>query len=379
MNCPATPNTPVTVRTVENRRDLQKFIDLPWSIYQGFARWAPPLKTSVKQLLNRKKHPFWKFSEGQLFMAECNNQVVGRIVALIDTNSNEYHRENMAAWGFFECIDDQNVASALFGAAEQWAAKRNMSAIRGPLNPSTNYEIGTLIKGFDKDPALMMTYNPGYYPQLIHRAGYRKEKDILSYRISAAYTPPQWVADIADRLLQSNNITIDCPKKWDRENVRLMCSIYRDCWADNWGFVPMTEDEEDELAKELLFLIEPELAFFIYHNSDPVGIGLLLPDFNPLLKRFNGKLGISTLIKKYLYISEVRGLRGLLFGVKQQHRQSGLHMVAIQYVYNILQTMGKYEYAELGWTLEENESINNLFQEQGILPDKRYRIYRKSL
>ncbi len=369
----------ISVRPVSGRRDMREFINLPWKIYQDIDLWAPPLKFSVKKILNRKKHPFWKFSEGELFIAEQDNQVVGRIVVLIDTNSNSYHGEKAGSWGFFECINDQHAATALFRCAETWIMDRGMTLIRGPLNPSTNYEIGTLIKGFDKEPALMMSYNPDYYPKLIHRAGFRKEKDILSYKVTKDYTPPEWVRNIAESLTSSNDITIHCPTKWDRENVRLMCSIYRDCWADNWGFVPMTVEEEDELAKELLFLIEPDLAFFIYYRNEPVGIGLLLPDLNPLLKRFNGKLGISALIKKYLYISEVKGLRGLLFGVKQSHRQSGLHMVAIQYVLNILQTMRKYEYAELGWTLEENEGINILFQENDFLPDKRYRIYKKQL
>lgn len=373
-----THSTPITVRPVANRRDMKKFVDFPWEIYRDYPLWIPPLKSSVKQLLNRKKHPFWKFSEGELFLAEKDNRLIGRIVAIIDSNSNNYHNEQVGSWGFFECINDQDVANALFGAVENWMCHRKIKVLRGPLNPSTNYEIGTLIKGYDKTPALMMTYNPDYYPKLIHRAGYRKEKDILSYRVTRDYSPPEWVENIADRLLESNDITIHCPTKWNRENIRLMCSIYRDCWADNWGFVPMTEGEEDELAKELLFLIEPELAFFMYHKDEPVGIGLLVPDFNPLLKRMDGKLGLSALVKKYLYISEVNGLRGLLFGVTKNHRQSGLHMVAIRYVLNILKTVNKYQYAEMGWTLEDNENINNLFQENGLLPDKRYRIYKKN-
>jgi hypothetical protein len=374
-----TDSRPFLVRPVSSRQDMKNFINLPWDIYRDNPLWPPPLKSSVRDLLNRKKHPFWKFAEGELFIAERQNRVIGRIVALIDANSNDYHHEEAGAWGFFECIDDREIAASLFSAAEDWLRERGMKTVRGPLNPSTNYEIGTLIKGYDKEPALMMTYNPEYYPKLIHRAGYRKEKDILSYRVTRAYTPPDWTREIAARLRESNDITVHCPSKWTRENVRLMCAIYRDCWADNWGFVPMTAEEEDEMAKELLFLLEPELAFFIHHREEPVGIGLLLPDFNPLLKRFNGKLGLSTLIKKYLYISEVKGLRGLLFGVRQNHRQSGLHLVAIHHVLDILNSVDKYEYAELGWTLEDNEGINNLFQENGLLPDKRYRIYRKAL
>jgi hypothetical protein len=369
----------LALRPVTGRSDMKKFINLPWSIYKDDPLWIPPIKSSVAKLLDRKRHPFWQFSEGEFFLAERDGKVVGRIAALIDGNNNAYHNEKVGAWGFFECIQDHEAAFGLFSMAEQWVKERGMTAIRGPLNPSTNYEVGLLIEGFSKEAALMMTYNPSYYLELIYGAGYRKEKDLFSYRITKDFEVPKWIFELSERICKNNDITIRCPKKWKRDDVRLMCSIYKECWADNWGFVPTTDQEEDELAKELLFLIEPELAFFVYYSGEPVGIGVLLPDFNPLLKRLNGNLGISALIKKYMYQSEIKGLRGLLFGVKNEYRQLGLPLVSVQHVMNVLQTMDKYEYAEMGWTLEDNEAINRLFGESGIAPDKRYRIYRKEL
>lgn len=369
----------LTIRPVAGRSDMKKFIDLPWSIYKNDPLWIPPVKSSVAKLLDRRKHPFWQFSEGEYFLAERDGLVLGRIVALIDDNNNAYNQEKVAGWGFFECIQDHEVALALFSAAEQWVRERGMSAIRGPLNPSTNYEVGLLIEGFKKEAALMMTYNPAYYLELVYGAGYRKEKDLFSYRITKEYKVPKWITELSEKICSKNDITIRCPKKWKRDDVRLMCNIYKECWADNWGFVPTTEKEEDELANELVALIEPGLAFFIYHFEEPVGIGLLVPDYNPLLKRLNGNLGISALIKKYMYQSEIKGLRGLLFGIKNGYRQLGLPLVSIQHVMNVLQTIDKYEYAEMGWTLEDNEAINRLFAESGFAPDKRYRIYRKEL
>jgi hypothetical protein len=370
-------SSPVVIRPVQCRADMKQFIELPWSIYRDDPCWAPPLKSSLAKLLNIKKHPFWQFAQRELFLAKRDKITVGRIAAIVDTNLNTYHDEKICVWGFFECINDQEVATQLFDAVEAWACKKGMTRLRGPLNPSTNYEIGILIKGFKRDPALMMTYNPSYYPEIIYRAGLRKEKDILSYRLTREFTLPEWVDPIAENILKKNNITIHCPEKWTRENIRLLNNIYKDCWADNWGFVPMTNEEEDEMAKELLFLIEPRLAFFIYCGDEPAGIGLMLPDFNPLLKRFNGSLGLMALVKKYLYMSEVTGLRGLLFGVKQKFRLMGLHLIAMQYAMSVLKTMEQYNYVEMGWTLEDNDAINNLFQESGLAPDKRYRIYTK--
>jgi hypothetical protein len=366
-------------RPVSGKSDMKKFIDLPWFIYKDDPLWVPPIKSSVAKLLDRKKHPFWQFSQGEFFLAEREGKVVGRIVALIDGNNNSYHKEKVGVWGFFECCQDHEAAFGLLSLAEQWVKERGMTAIRGPLNPSTNYEVGLLIEGFSKVAALMMTYNPAYYLELIYGAGYRKEKDLFSYRITSDYNVPEWIFEVSERICKNNDISIRCPKKWKRDDIRLVCNIYKECWADNWGFVPTTEQEEDELAKELLFLIEPELAFFVYYSGEPVGIGVLVPDFNPLLKRLNGNLGISALIKKYMYQSEIKGLRGLLFGVKNEYRQLGLPLVSVQHVVKVLKTKKIYEYAEMGWTLEDNEAINRLFGESGITPDKRYRIYRKEL
>ncbi len=364
---------------ISSRKQMRQFINLPWQIYSDDPIWIPPLKKSISDLLNRKKHPFWQCAHGELFLATRNGEVVGRIVALIDSNYNKHHQEKSGAWGFFECTNDPEAAAALFNTAEAWVKARGMDQIRGPFNPSTNYEIGTLIQGFKKVPALMMTYNPSYYPELIYNAGYRKEKDILSFRITHDFVVPQWIHDLSDKLLAQNNITIRCPQKWRREDIRLLCSIYHECWSTNWGFVPTTEAEEDELAKNLLFLIEPELAFFVYYGDEPVGIGLMVPDYNPLLKRFNGKLGLSALIKKFLYEKEVVGLRGLLFGVKDRYRQMGLHLVSVTHVVEVIKRKQKYQYAEMGWNLEDNEAINLLYTECGLHPDKRYRIYRKPL
>lgn len=375
----AQKTTGLLIKNVTGRAEMRQFLSLPWEIYKDDPHWIPPLKSSVAEILDTKKHPFWKFSERELFLAKRNGKVIGRIVALVDHNYNRYHQERSGAWGFFECLQDSEATLGLFNAAEKWVKERGMSIIRGPLNPSSNYEIGTLIQGFTKVPALMMPYNPPYYLELIYGAGYRKEKDLFSYRITREFETPTWIFELSEKLCRNNDISIRRPKKWKRDDIRLMCSIYKDCWAENWGFVPLTAAEEDELAKNLLFLIEPDLAFFIYYGEEPAGIGVLLPDFNPLLKRFNGNLGISALLKKFLYEKEIRGLRGLLFGVKAKYRQMGLHMVSIKHTLDVLDKMDKYQYAEMGWTLEDNDAINSLFAESGLHPDKRYRIYNKRL
>jgi len=368
----------VEIIPVTRRAHMKAFIDLPWQIYDGDPNWIPPLKSGMAGLLDPKSHPFWRFSERELFLAKRGQEPVGRIAAIVDGNYNQYHNEEMGIWGFFECTRDPEVSAALFSAAERWVRNKDMKFLRGPLNPSTNHEVGLLVQGFDSPPTLMMTYNPSYYPELVRYCGFKKEKDLLAFHFSKGWVPPDWAMPLADRIAQKAEITIRHidPKNLENEII-LLNRVYNDCWADNWGFVPMTEGELKKNAKDVVHIIDPELAFFLFFKEEPVGVFLALPDINPLLKRFNGKLGISALIKKYLHWSEINGLRVLMLGVKEHYRQLGVPLVAFDHIMRVLGDHEKYQHLEAGWTLEDNHAINRFFMEGGKEPYKRYRIYRK--
>ena len=172
------------VSTVRGRSDRKRFVDFPWKIYRDDANWVPPLKASVRALLDTSKHPFYdggEAAEAELFIAWEGRDVVGRVAAILNHKHNEVHEENVVFFGFFDTIDRPDVARELLAAVEKWAAKRGAGAVRGPMNPSTNYECGLLVEGFARPPALMMTYNPQFYPRLIEGAGYRKAKDLHAY------------------------------------------------------------------------------------------------------------------------------------------------------------------------------------------------------
>jgi len=360
---------------------MKAFVELPWSVYEKDSCWVPPIKRSVARLLNPKKHPFWAFSERELLLARRGSETVGRIAAIVDGNHNRYHGERMCAWGFFECRQDPEVAAGLFSAVEGWARKQGMAFLRGPLNPSTNYEIGLLVEGFDTPPALMMPYNPAYYPELVFLCGHRKEKDLYAYRITEDHEIPPWILDQAERAGRRSGLRIRRmkPDPKGREEMRLIQQVYRDCWSRNWGFVPMTDKEVTFTIRELMPIFDPDFAFFLYHGDEAVGLCVIVPDVNPLLKRFNGSLGPAALVKKFLYASEISGLRGLLFGIKEAYRQSGAPYFVLGYLLESLRKRSRYRYLELGWNLEDNAAINLLYEEGGARPAKRYRLYRKDL
>jgi hypothetical protein len=365
---------------VEGGSALKDFIDLPWEIYAGYPKWVPPLKKDVRRMLDTRRHPFWEFSERRLFLARRNAKTVGRIAGIIDRHYNEFHRENMGIWGFFECFDDPAAAAALFSAVETWVRQKGMTFIRGPLNPSANYEAGLLIEGFDYPPVLGMTYNPPYYPRLVESCGFIKEKDLLAYLIEAPFQVPEWVDRLAERLAQKKGVHIRPFRIEDQDSEFLLIrEIYNDSWSGNWGFVPLSENEIRNIQKDLMKFGDKDLVFFIYYEQKPVAVCVVLPDLNPLLKRLNGRVGLLGLLKLLMYRGEVRGLRGLIFGVKEEYRQLGFPMLATQQLNEILRKKGKYHYLEMGWCLEDNESINFLIEEAGVKTHKRYRLYRKSL
>lgn len=371
----------VSIQEVQSRKDLKRFINLPWEIYAGDPFWVPPIKPMQKRLLTPGKHPFWQKAEGRLFLALRGDQVVGRIAAVVNHALNDYQKENGGAWGFFECRRDPEAAMALFMTAEAWLRRAGVEFCRGPLNPSTNYEVGLLVEGFDTPPAFMMTYNPAYYLEMVRACGYRKEKDLLSFRFHRDWQPPQWGWAVLERVEKRWNVVVrpPDPKHLDDE-IKLMNQIYHECWADNWGFVPMSAEELEYSAKDLYFIFDPNFAGFVVLNGETVGVFLMLPDISPLLKRFNGALGLGALLKKKLYWSEINSLRGLMMGIKKEYQQLGLPAVVVAHVMRALQKNPQYQHMELGWNLEDNEGINRLYQDDGGgLPCKRYRIFRKPL
>jgi hypothetical protein len=370
----------VSVIPVQSKRDMKTFVDLPWNLYRDDPYWIPPVKSQVIQLLTPGRHPFWAFSRRELFLAMRGSEVVGRIAAIVDDNYNEYQQEKMGVWGFFECQHDPEAAGALFANAVNWVRQQGMEFIRGPLNPSLNYESGLLVHGFESRPTFLMTYNPPYYPELVKLSGFRKEKDLLTYLSTRDIKPPEWAMNLGERLAQKQEVKVRRmnPKNFDAE-VRLLTRLYVECWGDNWGFSPPTEAEIRDMVNAIYPIWDTDLAFFLYVQDEPMGVCVVLPDVTPLLKRFNGKLGLGALIKKHLYWNEINGCRGFILGVKEEYRQVGAPLVALHYLMEAAKNKPQYYYVELGWNLEDNQAINLLYEESGLRPHKRYRVYRRDL
>ena len=199
------------VEPIADKRGLTEFIKFPFKLYRGDPNWVPPLIEERLDLFNPKKNPFWEHSRYQLFLARRDGELVGTIAAVVNDNHNTTHNEKMGSFGFLETINDPAVAAALLDAAEAWVKAQGMTIIRGPLNPSTNDEVGTLIDGFDEPPMVMMTYNPRYIPALIEGCGYTKAMDLFAwiYDIEEDLkNAPEKLARVAEKAMQKQGIRV---------------------------------------------------------------------------------------------------------------------------------------------------------------------------
>jgi GNAT superfamily N-acetyltransferase len=377
----------VTVRPATSRADRKRFVDLPWKIYRGDPNWVPPLKASVREMLDVANHPFYaggREAELALFLAWDGPDVVGRVAAILNHTHNRVHGENVVFFGFFETIDRPDVARDLLASVEKWAADRGVNAVRGPMNPSTNYECGLLIEGFGRPPALMMTYNPPSYPRLIEGSGYTKVKDLHAYISPVHGASLKRLQRLADRT-RDRNPTLTTRgadlSNFERE-VQLVQQIYNSAWEKNWGFVPMSDVEIGWLAKELKPLVQPDLLRFALDDGQPVGFLLVMPDWNPVLADLDGspwRHPFKTLHHVLKSKPEtMEGIRLFTLGVKQEHRKRGIEGILIGEGLQKSLEIG-YKWCEYSWILEDNEVTKRTVRLMDGELYKIYRIYEKQI
>ena len=373
------PTEPITLKEVKADQDLLDFIRFPWKIYKGDPYWVPPLIKDQVQKLS-PGHPFFSHAEMALFLAFRNEEIVGRIAAIIDRHFVEYHREKTGFFGFFESIPEAEVAGALFDQARGWLKSRGMEKMAGPMNPSTNEECALLIEGFDSPPCLMMPYNPRYYPDLAEGAGLTKTMDLYAYLLEASVFRLERLNRITERLgkrdprLRLRSINL---RQLDRE-LNIVKEVYNQAWSRNWGFVPLTEAEIDDMARNLKPLLVPDLVVFAFWGEEPVGFSVAIPDYNEVLTRLNGKVGLMGSLKFLYYSRKIHKIRVMLLGVKQTFRKKGIE--GFLYIETFKRGVKNgYYTAECSWILESNPLMQHGIEAMGGRRYKTYRIYATPL
>jgi hypothetical protein len=378
----------IEIRQHTPGRDVKDFIRAGHEVFRFDPAWVPPLNFEIKERLSPKHNPFFKRGEVALFTAWKNGQLVGRTSATIDREHLRLWKDDTGFFGFFDTIDDQEVATELLRAAETWLKDKGMKRVRGPLSLYANEEIGLLVEGFEHPPMLSMAHSRPYQGKLAEGAGYVKEKDLLCWRYSDDMpfnerTLKAWEAVKA--LPEVRLRSIDMSRL--RQEMDDIMDIYNDAWSGKWCFVPALPDEVEKMVRDMKLVLDPDIAFIAEVHGKAMGMCIMVPNLNEAIHDMNGKL-LPLNWARLLWRTKVKHpktTRLMLLGLKNEVRQNikrygGLS--AAMYVECAKRGMAKgYKWSEMSWTREDDKPINlgirSMLGTNG--PYKRYRVYDKAL
>ncbi len=366
------------IAPVTDGRGLDRFIAFPYEQYRGDPRWVAPLRTDVRTLLSPGKNPFFQHAEAQYFVGRSDGRTVGRIAAIKNDAHNREHDDRVGFCGFFECVNEQLVATALFDAAADWLRTKGCDTMRGPMSPSINDECGLLVDGFDSPPTLMMPHNPPYYVTLHECYGFRKAKDLLTFQTIENQLPDR-LARAAQLIAERKGIALrPLNMKRFRDEVEQVKALYNQAWDKNWGFVPLTEAEIDHLAKQLKPIVVPDLICFAERDGKVIGFAVSLPDLNVALKHNPSGRLFPGILKILWHARRVTRIRILLLGALPEYRGTGVDALMYHWIWTKGYAKG-YRWAEAGWVLEDNTAMINGISRLGFRQYKTYRIYDRPL
>ena len=368
----------VTIVTTESEK--KKFIEFQYSHYKTDGHFVPPLRMDQKKLLNTEKNPFYNNAEIALFIAEHEGAIAGRIAAVVDHRFNKHHGNKTGHFAFFECIDHQPTADLLFRVAEDWLKDKGMEDVLGPTNPSLMDMVGFLVDGFDKDPYVLMPYTKPYYEKLVTTSGYGQAMDLLAYAIDKDSVDLER-SNRAKQIVMKRNPGLKIRpiniKKIDDE-VEIVRGIYNETWKDNWGFLPLTQEELAATAQDFKLILDPDLAHIAEVDGKPIAFSIGLPDLNVIFKKMNGNLfpfGIFRLLFGRRKIKQYRtALMGVLPEVQGRGIDALLHQAAIEKALARGINTG-----ELSWVLANNPDMIRTAEKIGATLDKTYRMFSKKL
>jgi len=330
------PTGEILISPVQDEAGLEEFLRIPWRIYRQDPFWVPPLLPEQRKFLDQRRGPFFEIGEAQYFLAFRNGEPVGRISAHLNRRHDEYHGADTGFWGFFEAIQDPKVAHALFEAAADWVRQRNRRHLVGPLNFSIYDEMGLLVEGFDSIPAMFQTHNPPYYLDLVNSWGFRKTMDWVALKITNREVDIPAMERTLNAILAKQKVTLAPynPAELFRRAEEVY-HLFNEAWSVIWGHTPLTRHQFDHLLHEVKPLLRPELVHQLLDGDKLVGFGIVLPDLNPLVQKFDGRLGLFNKLRLF-YAAKygpIRKVRAMVIGIAQPYQLKRLNYAIVLRTY----------------------------------------------
>jgi hypothetical protein len=372
------------IQAVTSPKEGEMFLDVPGLVYASDPYWVSPIRSSVAKQF-APSNPFFQYGKLQQFIAISTanpQQAVGRVVAAVNQRLIDRENQNIGLFGFFECVDDFEIAQALLTSACEWLRSQGMTIARGPIDLSTHNNCLFLVDGFDSPPMVMMPYNPAYYPEFMERDGWHKAKDAYAYNfpldkpLSPEFEKGYRIAcksGVNFRPLHTKG------KEFEQDCISLY-NLFTTAFANNWSSTPRTQEEFLEEAKELQSLVDPDVFPVAEYNGEMIGFWMGLPDYNIPLKHVGGKLNWLGILKFLWYRRQIDRGRVIAICSLPEYRRK---MVPLALIYLGMQggiKKGKpYKRAELSWVYEDNFPSRKLIEASGGEIYKTYRIYEKEL
>ena len=380
----------LTIRPIDSKADRKKFVDLPFRLYKDDPNWVPPLKGEALGLITPEKNGWFSHAKAQLFLAERDHRVVGRISAHIDTLALTMPAEKgfgpgCGQWGYLDA-DDETIAKKLIEAAERWLADQGMTRVLGPISMSIWEEPGLLVEGFDHPPTIMMGHSKPEYRGWIERAGYHVAKKLQTYDLDVTKPFPPIIQRIIQSGERNDRIRIrEVDKSKFDEEAAIILAILNDAWSDNWGFVPLTPPEIDDVGVKLKPIVFNDLIRIAEFDGKPVAFMITLPDLNEAIKPLNGNLLPFGWAKLLLWLRkpQVKTMRVPLMGVVKELQSSRLAgqlaFMMIEYIRRAAVARYSAKRGEIGWVLDDNQGMNAIADAIESKVNKVYLIYEKTL
>jgi GNAT superfamily N-acetyltransferase len=372
----------VVVRPVQTRRDRKEFVELPYRLHSSSGVWVPPLRLERRLFLSPRQNAFFSHGAAQLFLAERDGRVVGRISAQYDDEFNRFHGNRWGMFGFLELEDDPEILPPLLEAAEGWLRAHGRDHAIGPMDFTMNDEVGVLFDGFDREPMVKQPWHPPYYARRCEEAGLTKAVDLFMYELEIADRSKilPVVFKLADQVEPRHGITIRrMTRRSLRRDLDRFADVYNSAWSENWGFTPFGKRDLDVYAQELQ-LVYDRRWFMVAEtrDGDTAAVAITVLDVNQALRKMNGRLlplGWWHFLRKGSYIDRVRV--GFL-GVKPAYQHTGV--AAALYVEHFNTAVeAPHKRGEMGWILESNRNMNRAMEAMGGRIVKRYRVYERAL
>lgn len=365
----------VTVTPAKSKSELKEFEKVAEKIHKDDPYFVPPFPGSVVKLVS-PKGPFGKHGDVVCFIAWRDGQPVGRIAAIENRSHNKYYADRVGFFGFFDFVDDIEVARTLFQAARAELKRRGLEIARGPYNPSINDECGVLVEGFEAAPMVLMTYNPPYYLDIYKELGLAGVRDLHAYYISGNQEAPQRILKIVDRIKRTSGISV---RPFSMKNVdndlRIIQTLYNETLTRNWGFIPISFEDMKAAAKDLLAIVDPELVMIAEKQGEAVGFSMCIPNINEFLWKAKKSPTWLRVLKFVWWLKTKRPQEARLavLGVKPEYRNKGLG--ALFYAETLLRGGKKFVGGELSWVEANNDEIIHGISAMGARKYKNYRIY----